>query len=246
MTVDRVVIGADGLVVLRPAPDRRDGGAAPARTAVRAWPSVRCSRTSREPLGCARASGPGRRPAAGRLDRAVAELPVDGVPAVARTLGEAAAGTDRGAVRAELGALAQAIGRHAGAGTARRAGGWPVHRGPPARRRRAATGASGMPDGGSARGSSRSWSSPGSSCWSTPSCATRSPPTSASCSTPGAAGRRRRPRRPPTVCRSCRPLPRPPAACAGWTCAPSPSAHRGCRAPCGCWSGSSRARVRRS
>ncbi|MGY1603982.1 hypothetical protein [Geodermatophilus sp. SYSU D00815] len=43
------------------------------------------------------------------LDRAVAELPVAGVPAVARSLEEAAAAIDRGAVRAELAALVRAI-----------------------------------------------------------------------------------------------------------------------------------------
>ena len=51
------------------------------------------------------------------LDRAVAELPVAGVPAVAEMLREAAAATDRGAVRAELAALVGAVGRSAGSAT---------------------------------------------------------------------------------------------------------------------------------
>jgi hypothetical protein len=59
-------------------------------------------------------AGPAADPLLAQLDQAVAELPVAGVSAAARTLGEAAAGTDRTAVRAELCALTRAIAGHAG------------------------------------------------------------------------------------------------------------------------------------
>jgi hypothetical protein len=49
------------------------------------------------------------------LDRAVAELPVAGVPVVARMLEEAAGAVDRGVVRAELAALVRAVDGVAGA-----------------------------------------------------------------------------------------------------------------------------------
>ena len=112
--VDRVVIGADGVVVLRPDPDRWDGGAASALRPSGMAVGVLLDDITRAARLRARRPGPAAGPLLAELDRAVAELLVAGVPAAARTLGEAAAGADRGAVRAELAALAQAVGRHAG------------------------------------------------------------------------------------------------------------------------------------
>ena len=105
-----VVIGADGRVVAgRPAgtpgagcpPDGRPAGEtvgsvlADVATAIR--PRARCG-------------GPAAEELVAGLDRAVGELPVAGLPAVAQALRELAAGIDRRTVRAELGALVAVIG----------------------------------------------------------------------------------------------------------------------------------------
>jgi hypothetical protein len=113
VTVDQVLIGADGRVGLRPAPDRRDDGApspvVPSEVAVGAV-LADVAAAARLP---GRRAGQAADPLLAELDRAVVELPVAGVPAVARTLGEAAAGPGSSAVQAELGALARAIGGYA-------------------------------------------------------------------------------------------------------------------------------------
>ncbi|MGY1699806.1 hypothetical protein [Geodermatophilus sp. SYSU D00766] len=126
-----VVVGPDGCVVL-------DGGPPPTASAVAAVLA-----------GVAAATRPGADPTADPLsaavDAGIADLPGDGVPAVARRLTESAAALDRGAVRAELGALVRAIGaggpsggpppaavrapvarpvRREGSRTARRVGAW--------------------------------------------------------------------------------------------------------------------------
>jgi hypothetical protein len=93
----RVVLGADGRVRT----DRAaDGGTALgevlADVAGAAHRRVRDGEPVTDPLLAA-------------LDRAVAELPAAGVPAVARRLQEAVAGTDRDGVRAELAALVRAV-----------------------------------------------------------------------------------------------------------------------------------------
>ncbi|MGK5110759.1 hypothetical protein [Geodermatophilus sp. CPCC 205506] len=97
-----VVVGADGRVVLGP------GG--PGGAAVEA--------VLADLAGAARLRGRRPDPAADQLldalDRAGTLLPVSGVPAVARMLGEAAGAVDRSAVRAELAALVAAIGGAAG------------------------------------------------------------------------------------------------------------------------------------
>jgi hypothetical protein len=112
--IDQVVIGADGRVSLRPAPDGRFTGrptaVGPARSAVE---------TGLADL--AAAARLGTRPAdavaeqlLAELDRAVIELPVAGIPVVARRLHDAADAIDRGAVRAQLAALVKAVGGQAG------------------------------------------------------------------------------------------------------------------------------------
>ncbi|MGY1590854.1 hypothetical protein ACI79D_02640 [Geodermatophilus sp. SYSU D00708] len=113
-----VVVGTDGRVALRTAADGGPPTGGPAVAVVLA-----------DLVGAARVRGRPVDPAAEqlltRLERAGADLPVAGVPAVARTLGEAAAALDRGAVRAELAALVRAVGGTAagrGAGPARAAG----------------------------------------------------------------------------------------------------------------------------
>lgn len=111
--VDRVVVGADGAVVLTPAGDGGPSAAARAGVPVTA--------ILEGVAAAARVRGRRADPAAdrllGQLDRAVAELPGAGVPAVAGQLRQAAAGIDRGAVRAELAALVRAIGGVAAAAT---------------------------------------------------------------------------------------------------------------------------------
>jgi hypothetical protein len=110
---DRVVIGADGMVALRPASDRQDGESATAGNTSGVAVVALLADIARAARLRARRAGPEAGRLLAELDRAAAELPEAGVPAMARTLGEVAAGIDRSAVRAELGALAQAIGRHA-------------------------------------------------------------------------------------------------------------------------------------
>jgi hypothetical protein len=138
-TIDQVLVGADGRVVFGPASDRGPSGrpsvAGPARSAVEAGLA--------DLAGAARPRT--RRPDAAaerlvaELDRAMTDLPVVGVPVVARRLRDAAAEIDRGAVRAEIAALVRAVGGGTGP-----AGGGPagatstVVRAPPAR---------GAPDG---------------------------------------------------------------------------------------------------
>jgi hypothetical protein len=112
--IDQVVIGADGRVTLGPAADGgHDGGppaVGPTGLAVEALLA--------DVAGAARLRGrhadPTTEQLLAELDRAVTELPVAGVPAVARTLQEAAAAIDRRAVRAELAALVRTVGRTAG------------------------------------------------------------------------------------------------------------------------------------
>src|SRR3954468_20473331 len=91
------------------------------------------------------------------LDQAVADLPVVGVPVVVRRLREAAAGIDHAAVRAELAALAGAVGGGGAPGggggavggrAARAVGGGPVGAGP-------AGAVPGAPAGRAARARSR-------------------------------------------------------------------------------------------
>ncbi|MGY1625228.1 hypothetical protein ACI789_23735 [Geodermatophilus sp. SYSU D00965] len=98
-----VVVGTDGRVALRTAADGGPPAGGPAVAVVLA-----------DLGGAARVRGRPVDPAAEqlltRLERAGADLRVAGVPAVARTLGEAAAALDRGAVRAELAALVRAVG----------------------------------------------------------------------------------------------------------------------------------------
>jgi hypothetical protein len=96
---DRVVVGGDGRVALVPAVD---GGRRPAVAQLLA-----------DVAGAARLRGRHPDPAAQQLldelDRVRTALPVAGVPAAARMLREAAAGIDRGTVRAELAALVRAV-----------------------------------------------------------------------------------------------------------------------------------------
>ena len=112
--IEQVVIGTDGRVVLAPTADSRHNGrpsaAGPTGLAVEAVLGD-VARAAR--LG-ARRTEPAAEQLLVVLDRAVAELPVAGVPAVAEMLREAAAATDRRAVRAELAALVGAVGRSAG------------------------------------------------------------------------------------------------------------------------------------
>jgi hypothetical protein len=113
LPIDRLVLGADGRVTLRLAPDRRDDGRPPGGPSGVDVGAVLAD-VARAARLRARCAGPAADQLLAELDRAVAELPVAGVPAVARTLGAAAAGTDPTAVRAELGALARAVGGYAG------------------------------------------------------------------------------------------------------------------------------------
>jgi hypothetical protein len=132
--LDRVVVGPDGRVVLHAAqpPTGRAVAAVLGDVAAAARSRAGSADPVPDPLSAA-------------VDAAVADLPDDGVPAVARRLGETAAAVDRGAVRAELGALVRAIGgggpaggtapaaargsgtrpvRREGSRTARRVGAW--------------------------------------------------------------------------------------------------------------------------
>jgi hypothetical protein len=102
------VVAADGRVVLGSTPSAAGTTRCSAVLAVLA-----------DVAAAARLPGPAADPAAERLlaelDRAVRDLPADGVPVVARRLQEAAAATDRAAVRSELGALVLAVGGSTGA-----------------------------------------------------------------------------------------------------------------------------------
>jgi hypothetical protein len=109
VTMDQVVIGPDGRVVLRaPAHGRRTSGPPVVEPS---GPSVET--VIAELAGAARLAGRREDPAAEQrpavLDLAVTELPVAGVASVARTLEGAADAIDRAAVRAELAALVTAV-----------------------------------------------------------------------------------------------------------------------------------------
>jgi hypothetical protein len=108
LTSDRVVVGTDGRVVLRPDAHPRRDGDPPAGDPAAADAAAVLADIAHAARLRARRADPAAHQLLAELDRAVAELPVAGVPAVARTLGEAAAGAD--AVRAELGALVRALG----------------------------------------------------------------------------------------------------------------------------------------
>src|SRR4051812_27930663 len=138
--IDQVVVEADGRVVLGPAADGRHNGRHNGRPSA-AGPTGRAvEAVLADVAGAARLRARRADPAAvqlqAELDRAVAELPVAGVPVVARMLQEAAGAIDRGAVRAELGALVQAIGGQASPVSASAPAGAPstVVRAAPARR----------------------------------------------------------------------------------------------------------------
>src|SRR3954462_3237787 len=140
VVIDQVVIDVDGRVVLGPAADGRHNGRHNGRPSA-AGPSGRAvEAVLADVAGAARLRARRADPAAvqlqAELDRAGAELPVAGVPVVARMLQEAAAAIDRGAVRAELGALVQAIGGRASPVSASAPAGAPstVVRAAPARR----------------------------------------------------------------------------------------------------------------
>jgi hypothetical protein len=136
VVIDQVVVGADGWVRLGSAADGGHDRRPPA--AARTGPAV--AAVLADVAAAARLRGRRADPAAQRLlaelDRAVADLPVAGVPAVARTLGEAVAAIDRRAVRAELAALVRAVGGDAGRASSAGPTGGPstVARAAPARR----------------------------------------------------------------------------------------------------------------
>ena len=117
VVLDRVVISADGEVILVPAPD---GRRAPGPTDA-ALAAVLADLAS-----AARRPGRPADPVAAQhlavLESAARELPDAGVPAVADRVQEAAAGIDRGMVRTELAALVAAVRERAarGAGAAER------------------------------------------------------------------------------------------------------------------------------
>jgi hypothetical protein len=92
----RVLVDVDGRVALAPDPVAPDVAAVLADVVAAAH-----QHSGR--------AAPGDERLLAELDRALAELPVADVPVVARRLQEAAAGLDRGAVRAELAALSRAI-----------------------------------------------------------------------------------------------------------------------------------------
>jgi len=110
VTLDQAVIGADGRVLLGPAPD---GGHSERSPAVKATGPTLAALLA-EVTGAARLPGRPADPAAEQLlaalDRAAAALPGAGVPGVARKLQETAAAIDRTAVRTELAALVRAVG----------------------------------------------------------------------------------------------------------------------------------------
>jgi hypothetical protein len=124
--VEEPVVTVDGLVVPGPAANGRGGG-----------PSRRSARDVLAGVVAAVPSpGPAAEQRAAELDRALRDLPVVGVPAVARRLQEAAAGIDRPAVRAELAALVRAVGATGAAtgGVMRTGGAPPARRAEPVRR----------------------------------------------------------------------------------------------------------------
>jgi len=106
----RVVIGADGLVVLRRDSDRPVGDASTAGARSQVTVVALLGDIARSARLRARRVGPEAGRLLAGLDGAAADVPVAGVAAVARALGELAATMDRSAVRAELGALVRAIG----------------------------------------------------------------------------------------------------------------------------------------
>jgi hypothetical protein len=125
---DRSVVGADGRVVLGPAPDDRDGNPpAAARSSVEA---VLADVVAAARLHERRADPQGEQFLAA-LDRAVVDLPRAGVPVVAQRLRDAAGAIDRPAMRAELAALVGALGESAAASAGGGgAVGAPTHRDP--------------------------------------------------------------------------------------------------------------------
>ena len=125
-TPGRILVGADGRVVPaatapgRPPAAGRPVGADLAEIADAARPR-------------ARAAGPAAEALLAELDHAVAELPVAGVPMVARMLRDAAGALDRGTVRAEIGALVRAIAADPDQPLGSRAAGVPATPASPAR-----------------------------------------------------------------------------------------------------------------
>jgi len=115
VVIEQVVIGTDGRVVLGPAADSRHDGRPSAAGPTGLAVEVVLGDVARAARLGARRTEPATEQLLVVLDRAVAELPVAGVPVVAEMLREAAAATDRRAVRAELAALVRAVGRSAGA-----------------------------------------------------------------------------------------------------------------------------------
>ena len=231
VTGDQVVMGADGGVVLRPDPDHRDAGASPVGGPSGVAVGAVLADIARAARLRAHRAGSAADPLLVLLDQAVAELPVGGIPAAARTLGEGAAGhrPQRRPRRARCAGPGDR--RTSRYGSGHRGGGWPARRDPPGYAAAAAPpGPSERPtadrrvaplDPGPHRGRPGGESPPGRQGRHRH----RRPPGR------GARRvRRRRPRRSPTVCRSCRPLPRPPAASAAWTCVPSAECTPG--APC--------------
>jgi hypothetical protein len=108
VTVDQVVVRADGRAVLCPVADgTQNGRSSPARPAGPGVDAVLTAVAGAARHG--RLADPAAEQVLTELDRAVTELPVVGVPAVARMLQEATTAIDRGIVRAELGALVGAI-----------------------------------------------------------------------------------------------------------------------------------------
>jgi hypothetical protein len=102
-----VLIGADGRVVPGAvAQGRPDGRASASRPPV----GVLLVAIADAVRPCARASGPAAEELLAELDRAVAQLPVAGLRAVAGMLRDAAGAIDRRTVRTEIGALVRAIG----------------------------------------------------------------------------------------------------------------------------------------
>jgi hypothetical protein len=109
--VDRIVVGADGRVVLGPAaPDGGDGLRPSAAGSVGAV-LADVVRAARLPT---RRADPTADGLLAGLDRAVADIPAAGVPVVARRLREATDAIDSRAVREELAALVKALGAVAG------------------------------------------------------------------------------------------------------------------------------------
>ena len=108
------VVASDGRVVLGPtANGGRGGNASPAGTNARPADAILADVAAAARLP-GLAAGTAADQHLAELDRAVQDLPVAGVPVVARRLQEAAAAIDRTAVRAELAALVRAIGAAGG------------------------------------------------------------------------------------------------------------------------------------